>query len=79
MSDVRRFLRTRSFAFALLLSLVLLVANIAVLPSFGSPSNFDTNLMLFAPFALVAMAATPGHPERRRRASTCRSASTPGS
>jgi ribose transport system permease protein len=57
--DVRRFLRTRSFAFALLLSLVLLVANIIVLPSFGSPSNFDTNLMLFAPFALVAMAATP--------------------
>ena len=59
MTDVRRILRTRSFAFALLLSLVLLVANIAVLPSFGSPSNFDTNLTLFAPFALVAMAATP--------------------
>lgn len=59
MPDVLRFLRTRSFAFALLLSLVLLVANIIVLPSFGSPSNFDTNLMLFAPFALVAMAATP--------------------
>ncbi len=59
MSDLRRFLRTRSFAFALLLSAVLLVANIAVLPSFGSPSNFDTNLTLFAPFALVAMAATP--------------------
>jgi ribose transport system permease protein len=58
-SDLRRFLRTRSFAFALLLSVVLLVANIAVLPSFGSPSNFDTNLTLFAPFALVAMAATP--------------------
>ena len=58
MPDVLRFLRTRSFAFALLLSLVLLVANIIVLPSFGSP-NFDTNLMLFAPFALVAMAATP--------------------
>jgi ribose transport system permease protein len=58
-SDVRRFLRTRSFAFALLLSVVLLVANIIVLPSFGSPSNFDTNLTLFAPFALVAMAATP--------------------
>jgi ribose transport system permease protein len=56
---VRRFLRTRSFAFALLLSVVLLVANIAVLPSFGSPSNFDTNLTLFAPFALVAIAATP--------------------
>ncbi len=59
MSEIRRFLRTRSFAFALLLSVVLLVANIVVLPSFGSPSNFDTNLMLFAPFALVAMAATP--------------------
>jgi ribose transport system permease protein len=58
-SEIRRFLRTRSFAFALLLSVVLLVANIIVLPSFGSPSNFDTNLLLFAPFALVAMAATP--------------------
>jgi ribose transport system permease protein len=58
-SELRRFLRTRSFAFALVLSAVLLVANIAVLPSFGSPSNFDTNLTLFAPFALVAMAATP--------------------
>ena len=59
MSDLRRFLRTRSFAFALLLSAVLLVANVVVLPSFGSPSNLDTNLLLFAPFALVAMAATP--------------------
>ena len=59
MSEIRRLLRTRSFAFALLLSLVLLVANIVVLPSFGNPSNFDTNLLLFAPFALVAMAATP--------------------
>ena len=59
MPDIRRLLRTRTFAFALLLTIVLLVANIAVLPSFGSPSNFDTNLMLFAPFALVAMAATP--------------------
>lgn len=59
MSELRRFLRTRSFAFALLLSIVLLVANIIVLPSFGSPSNFDTNLLLFAPFALVAIAATP--------------------
>lgn len=59
MSELRRFLRTRSFAFALLLSVVLLVANIIVLPSFGNPSNFDTNLLLFAPFAVVAMAATP--------------------
>ena len=59
MSELRRILRTRTYAFALLLSIALLVANIAVLPSFGSPSNLDTNLMLFAPFALVAMAATP--------------------
>ena len=44
MSEIRRLLRTRSFAFALLLSVVLLIANIVVLPSFGSPSNFDTNL-----------------------------------
>ncbi len=59
MPDVRGLLRTRTFAFALALSVVLLVANVAVLPSFGSPSNLDSNLLLFAPFALVAMAATP--------------------
>lgn len=59
MADVNRIFRTRTFAFALVLSVVLLVANIAVLPSFGSPDNYDTNLMLFAPFALVAMAAIP--------------------
>ncbi|HEY7206732.1 MAG TPA: ABC transporter permease [Gaiellaceae bacterium] len=59
MPDLRRALRTRTYLFALALSVVLLVANVIVLPSFGSPSNFDTNLALFAPFAVVAMAATP--------------------
>lgn len=59
MPDLRRILRARTFAFALALALVLLVANLIVLPTFGSPSNFDANLALFAPFALVAIASTP--------------------
>jgi ribose transport system permease protein len=59
MAELRRFLRTRTYAFALVLSVALFVANVIVLPSFGSPSNWETNLALFAPFALVAMAGTP--------------------
>jgi ribose transport system permease protein len=59
MPDLGRILGTRTFAFALVLSIGLLIANIAVLPSFGSPSNWDSNLALFAPFALVAIASTP--------------------
>ena len=57
--DLRRFLRARTYAFGLLLALVLLVANEIVEPSFASPNNWNTNLALFAPFALVAMAGTP--------------------
>jgi ribose transport system permease protein len=59
MAELQRILRTRSYAFALLLAVVLFAANVIVQPSFASPSNLDGNLMLFAPFALVAMAATP--------------------
>lgn len=59
MAEVQRFLRTQTFAFALVLAVGLLIANLIVLPSFGSPSNFDSNLTLFAPFALVAIAGTP--------------------
>ena len=57
--DLRRLLRSRTYAFGLLLAVVLFVANEIVEPSFASPSNWNTNLALFAPFALVAMAGTP--------------------
>lgn len=59
MPDVRRFLRLRSYVFALGLVVVLLVANVIALPAFVSPENWDANLALFAPFALLAMASTP--------------------
>lgn len=59
MPDLRRLLRTQTYAFALVLAVGLLVANLVKLPSFGSPDNLDANLALFAPFALVAIASTP--------------------
>jgi len=59
MAELRRFLRTRTYAFALVLTGILFVATVIVQPTFGSPSNWGTNLALFAPFALVAMAGTP--------------------
>jgi len=52
-------MRLRSYVFALLLVVVLLIANIVALPSFASPHNWSADLVIFAPFALVAMAATP--------------------
>jgi ribose transport system permease protein len=56
---MRELLRTRPFGFALLLSLVLLAANIIAEPSFGDPSNWPPELASFAPLAIVAMASTP--------------------
>lgn len=56
---MREFLRARPFAFALLLSIALLVANILAEPSFGKPSNWPQELAAFTPLALVAMASTP--------------------
>ena len=56
---MRDVLRTRPFGFALVLSLVLLAANIIAEPSFGDPSNWPQELASFAPFAIVAMASTP--------------------
>jgi ribose transport system permease protein len=56
---VRDLLRTRPFGFALLLSVVLLAANIIAAPSFGNPSNWPQELASFAPLAIVAMASTP--------------------
>jgi ribose transport system permease protein len=56
---VTRFLRSRPYAFALLLFAVLLIANIAAQPSFASPSNWAETLAIFAPFAIAALASTP--------------------
>jgi ribose transport system permease protein len=54
-----RFLRTRPYAFALVLFALLLIANIAEQPSFASPSNWPQTLAIFAPFAIAALASTP--------------------
>ena len=54
-----RFLRSRPYAFALVLFAVLLIANIAAQPSFASPSNWAETLAIFAPFAIAALASTP--------------------
>ncbi len=54
-----RFLRTRPYAFALVLAVVLLIANIIAQPTFASPSNWAETLAIFAPFAIAALASTP--------------------
>jgi ribose transport system permease protein len=54
-----RFLRSRPYAFALALFVLLLIANIAAQPSFASPSNWPETLAIFAPFAIAALASTP--------------------
>lgn len=52
-------MRKRTYAFAVAFAALLLAANLAVLPRFGSPDNIAAALALFAPFALTAAAATP--------------------
>ena len=59
MDEFRRQLRARSYLFALVLTVGLLIANIIALPAFGAPHNWTANLSLFAPFMLVACASTP--------------------
>jgi ribose transport system permease protein len=54
-----RFLRSRPYAFALVVFVALLIANIAAQPSFASPSNWAETLAIFAPFAIAALASTP--------------------
>jgi ribose transport system permease protein len=56
---VIRLLRSRPYAFALVLFVALLIANIAEQPSFASPSNWAQTLAIFAPFAIAALASTP--------------------
>jgi ribose transport system permease protein len=52
-------MRRRTYLFALVLAIALLIANIGVLPAFGSPSSYAPTLAGLAPFALVAMASVP--------------------
>lgn len=59
MASVRRLLRLRSFMFALVLVVALFVANVIALPSFADQGNWSADLTIFAPYALLAMAATP--------------------
>ena len=54
-----RFLRSRPYAFALVLLALLLIANVAAQPSFASPANWAETLAIFAPFAIAALASTP--------------------
>ena len=56
---ITRFLRTKPYAFALLLAVVLLIANVIAQPAFASPSNWPETLAIFAPFAIAAFASTP--------------------
>jgi ribose transport system permease protein len=59
MTDVRRALRGKPFAFALVVAVVLAAANIAVQPSFVAVDNWPADIANFAPFMLLAMASTP--------------------
>jgi ribose transport system permease protein len=59
MSDALAVLRTRPYAFAAALAIVLLLANTAARSSFATPSSWPQTLAGFAPFALAAMASTP--------------------
>src|SRR4051794_27171749 len=56
---MRELLRTRPFMFALVLAVVLLVANVIIESNFIKPGNWPIELATLAPFALVAMASTP--------------------
>ncbi len=56
---LRALLRTNTYLFALVLTIGLFIANVVVLPEFASVGNWDTNLITFAPFAMLAVASTP--------------------
>ena len=59
MPDLGRLLRTYPFFFALVLSLVLLAANIIAEPNFAELGSWPEHFATFAPVAIVAMASTP--------------------
>jgi len=52
-------LRENTYVFALVLTIALIIANVAVLPAFASWSQVPGELGTLAPFALAAMASTP--------------------
>ena len=52
-------LRRHSWAFAFVLALVLLIANLLVSPNFLSPARLPATLATLAPFVLVGFASTP--------------------
>ena len=56
---MRSWLGGRLLPFAGAFSIVLLIAEIIVQPSFAKPGNWAGELGVFAPFAIVAMASTP--------------------
>lgn len=59
MNSLQKFMSERPYAFALLLSILLLIANIVVSPNFLAPSNIPGLLTTLAPFVLVGFASTP--------------------
>ncbi|MFC1401013.1 MULTISPECIES: ABC transporter permease [Streptacidiphilus] len=59
LASVRALLARRPYAFAALLTLTLLLIDIAVQPAFAAPSNWPAVLASFAPLACAAMASTP--------------------
>lgn len=59
MSKVLAFFQRHTWAFALLLAVVLLVINLVVSPSFLSPGRLPGTLATLAPFVLVGFASTP--------------------
>lgn len=50
---------SRTYVFSLVLAVVLIIANVIVLPAFGAPSSYAATLGALAPFALVGMASVP--------------------
>ncbi|MET0781728.1 MAG: hypothetical protein ABWY26_00280 [Microbacterium sp.] len=59
MSRILAFFQRHTWAFALLLAVVLLVINLVVSPSFLSPDRLPGTLATLAPFVLVGFASTP--------------------
>jgi ribose transport system permease protein len=59
MPRVREVFAGRSYIFALLIAVALIIANLIALPALAKPSSWPGQLAAFAPFALVAMASTP--------------------
>lgn len=59
MTRARTLLRAHSFLFALVLTVVLFIANVIVLPDFVARSSWDADFITFAPFAILAVASTP--------------------